>query len=185
MRSQSIIFGIGLGALALTIIPFSQAMGATSKTFYSASFHWNNGSGTSENTLRLIIGKTKKPRFNDPQLVAKIMNGQRVEAVCSIQGFESYMHGHTLLASSIDLSCKGTALGALAAPATVYFPEKLDGANSKSTSRNQPVLRFGTWLQGYQQAVLKTEFDQSARLMSEMKEIIRPGAEHVKLARAQ
>jgi hypothetical protein len=172
---------MGLGALILIGIPVSQAMGATSKTFYSASFEWNNGTGSPSNTLRLTIVKTKRPRFKDSQLVAKITNGQRVEAICSIQGVESYMCGQTLLASSIDLSCKGTSLGALAAPATVYFKD----ANSESSSRNQPVLRFGTWLQGYQQAVLKTEFDQSARLMSEMKEIIRPGAEHVKLARAQ
>lgn len=174
MKSQSIVFGMG-------ILIAMGAEGSTTKTFYRASFQWNNGAGTSRNTLRLVIAQSKKPRYNDPKLVAKIMNGQRVEAICSIQGVE----GNGTLASSVDMSCKGTALGALAAPATVYFPEKLDGANAKSTSRNMPVLRFGTWLQGYQQAVLKTEFDQSARLMNEMKEIIRPGAEHVKLARAQ
>jgi hypothetical protein len=194
---------IVLGVLILTAIPFmstaegatSRARGTLSKTLntrsgeaasiYSASFQWNEGQSNSGQTLRIVITKNKKPRFSEPKLVTKIMNGKRVEALCSIQSAESYLHGHTLLASSIDMSCKGTALGALAASATLFFPEKLDGANGQSASRNKPVLRFGTWLQGYQQAVLKTEFDQSARLMSELKEIIRPGAEHVKLARAQ
>jgi hypothetical protein len=183
-------------ALFLTAISFvSTAHGASSKTFYSASFQWNEGQSNASQTLRIVIMKNAKPRYNEPKLVAKIMNGKRVEALCSIQYVEGRTRqqtretretrGNALLASSVDMSCKGAALGALAAPATVYFRDPY----SESTSRNKPVLRFGTWLQGYQQAVLKTEFDQSARLMtefrSEMKEIIRPGAEHVKLARAQ
>jgi hypothetical protein len=79
------------------------------------------------------------------------------------------------------MSCKSAAFGALAAPATLFFRD----AYGEATSRNVPVLRLGTWLQGYQQAVLTTEYDRSARLMMEMKEMVRPGAGHVKLARAQ
>ncbi|MFL5813363.1 MAG: hypothetical protein ACJ763_07270 [Bdellovibrionia bacterium] len=180
-------------ALVLTAISFmSTAEGAPLKTFYSASFQWNEGQSNAGKTLRIVIVKNTRPRYNEPKLVAKIVNGKRVEALCSIQNVEGYTRhqktrearearGNALLASSVDMSCKGTSLGALAAPATLYFSD----VNAESTSRNKPILRFGTWLQGYQQAVLKTEFDQSARLMNEMKEIIRPGAEHVKLARAQ
>ncbi len=180
MMSYQTIVRIGLGALFLSTIPMAE--GATAeKPFFTASFKWNNGTSNSvasSNTLRLVILKNKKPGFNDPKLIAKIMSGDRVEAICGIQSLETYRAGKSLLPSSIDMSCKGTTLGALAAPATVFFRN----SNSQSTSHGAAVLRFGTWLQGYQQAVLTTEFDQSARLVEEMP---RPGAAPVKLARAQ
>lgn len=183
MISYKTMMRIGLGALFLSMIPMAEGAVA-GKTFFTATFQWNNGSSNSANSansnkaLRLVISKNKKPGFNDPKLVAKIMDGQRIEAICSVQSLETYRAGKSLLASSVDMSCKGTTLGALAAPATVFFRN----VNSKSTSRGAAVLRFGTWLQGYQQAVLTTEFDQSARLIQEMP---RPTVTPVKLARAQ
>lgn len=183
MMSYQTLVRIGLGALFLSTIPMAEGAVAE-KTFFTASFTWNNGStysghsAASSKTLRLVITKNKKPRFNEPKLIAKIMNGQHIEAICGVQSLETYKAGKSLLPSSLDMSCKGTALGALAAPATVYFRN----LNSESTSRGGAVLRFGTWLQGYQQAVLTTEFDQSARLVQEM---VRPGVTAVKLARAQ
>ncbi len=193
MKPGKIIVHIGLGVL------FLAHSAAAEKPFYAATFKWNP-SPRSGKTLQFTILKNHHHGFSDSRWIAKIdevsRDGQRVEAICSILSLETYSHGKALLISSVDMSCKSTGLGALSSPATVYFPD----ANAKSTARNTAILRFGTWLQGYQQAALTTQIDQSARFNAGVAgstrldtELIRefnpekprPGAAPVKLARAR
>jgi hypothetical protein len=200
------IIRIGMGALFLAAIP--RAEGAPAKNlYYAATFSWDTDTSASRGTLKIVLSKAQKPGYRTPQIIAKIIRvaapvasptrsktssafraiavtatemNEKLEAICSVQQVESYAmaQGKPPQAASVELSCKSAALGALTAPATLYFQD----ASGVATSRKKPVLRFGTWLQGYQQAVLTTKFDRSARLIEEF---VRPGAEHVKLARAR
>jgi hypothetical protein len=161
---------------------------ATGETLYSAIFKWS-GEAQSGKTMRIVIVKAKKPGFKDSKIVAKILNGKNCEAVCNVEKLETFGTEKSLKAASVDMSCKSAALGALAAPATVFFQNESNPFLPVS-NESKSVLRFGTWLQGYEQAVLTTEVDESARLIPELaptrgREMARSSAEAVKLARTR
>lgn len=149
---------VGLGALILMATQLAFAESPTcgkvvGKVLFSAHFDWKSPAGVSKG-LRLVIARNAKPGFKDSKFIAQIMNGDECQAVCRTETVD-------VASASLDLSCRSAAFGALAAPATVFFHNT--GAGHKSS-----VLRFGTWLQGYEQTILNTELDRSARLMQEM-----------------
>lgn len=127
---------------------------------YHASFDWKDSITQKTKKLEIIVTKNAKPGFWDSKVGARIMNGEQVEATCRADNLEvvSSESGAPKVATSMDLTCHSTSLGALGAPATVFFQ-----AGSQT-----PVLRFGSWLQGYEQAYLRVEKDRSAQLVKEM-----------------
>jgi hypothetical protein len=182
---------LAAGVFFLATVPLAEgatvsACGkATGETLYSAIFKWSS-EAQSGKTMKIIIAKAKKPGFKDSKIVAKILNGKSCEAVCNVEKLETFGSEKSLKAASVDMNCKSAALGALAAPATVFFQNESD----PSLGEPKSVLRFGTWLQGYEQASLTTEVDESARLIHELaptrgREMARSSAEAVKLARTR
>lgn len=172
----------------LICTPFAYATGGSregqgcgkvqGEVLYHARFDWKDSMTSITKNLDIVVTKTAKPGFWDSKISARIMNHGTCEAICRADNLEvvSNEPGMPSVATSMDLTCHSSSLGALGAPATVFFQS---GQNGTQT----PVLRFGSWLQGYEQAYLKVQTDQSSKLVKEM----RPDSakEQVKLANAR
>lgn len=111
---------------------------------YKADFDWM-GSSVVPKAMQLRIGSLEG-RPNEK--VAQIATGGECQAVCRIEAFEK---SNLQMPVSMDLDCRGNRLNPLAAPATLFFArgEEL-----------QPTIRFGTWLNGYQEAALRVDVDR-------------------------
>ena len=110
---------------------------------YKAAFDWM-GTSVVPKTMQLRIGAIEgRPEM----LVAQIVDGSECQAVCQIKAIE---RSNLMAPVSMDLDCRGNKLNPLAAPATLFwaYGEEL-----------QPTIRFGTWLNGYQEASLRVEMD--------------------------
>ena len=123
--------------LALILSSFvNPAKASASKNIiYSAQFKNNN------QELKLQISKDKTSK----QLLAEIISQkQGTEALCEITNRGKKYYSRTV---ALEMSCKGSKI-ALTAPATILVD------NRKQT------IRFGTWLNGYQDFALKIQLNK-------------------------
>jgi hypothetical protein len=96
--------------------------------------------------LRFVIGEPAGAGSGSS--VAQIWSGDRCQATCSSIDIEK---GEMALPISLDLQCRGEDLGgALSAHVAVLWDHGAD---------HTTVLRFGSWLEGYEQAAMKVEVD--------------------------
>ena len=96
--------------------------------------------------MRFVIGV---PEDATPgSAVAQIWSGDSCKATCSSIDFEK---GGASLPISLDLQCHGAELGALSTHVAVLW----DHGPTPTTQ-----LRFGTWLDGYEQAAVRVQVDR-------------------------
>lgn len=96
--------------------------------------------------LRFVIGEAEGGTKGSA--VAQIWAGNHCQASCSSIQFEK---GDLSMPISLDLQCRGEELGALSAHVALLWAQ----GNNTSTQ-----LRFGSWVEGYEQAALKVEVDR-------------------------
>ena len=145
------IYGVALGLLIAVVlipssgssatVPAASGCGSSLKdVHYSAIFEFKT-------PLRIKIGNQGK------QIVATIsdVKSGTCQAVCEGKffrqegGFES-----PLMPVSMQLSCNGSQFQLLSSPVTLFWA---------SAFQAQPELRFGTWINGYEQVALNVEYD--------------------------
>jgi hypothetical protein len=125
---------------------------APGKIYYSAIFH-TQGNPTPWRLVimhenRLPVFNTKKP--SKKRLFAQIETAGTPWVNCDLQHLEKDKRGKPL---ALEMSCKNIELESFTTTATVLW----NHAGKSAT------LRFGTWLQGYQQMPLTVETDGYSR----------------------
>ena len=105
---------------------------ASKKPAYLAHFEWRDGK-----KLKLVIN-TERHRP-----VAKIFSSKgEVLASCDVK----------TIADGIDLSCVSSGFSPLTSHATIFIGER--------QGKKAAILRFGTWLSGYEQTMLAVQIDR-------------------------
>jgi hypothetical protein len=105
----------------------------------------------------------------------------RLEASCSLVSLEKMDDRST----AINFKCRSARLGALTSSVTLFvIPNTRPEANILAASHPRPaVVRFGTWLEGYEQAQVTVDMDRTNSLLSHPNVIATSGADRTKLAR--
>jgi hypothetical protein len=121
---------------------------------FAGTFDWKNAHTGKTEKLRFMIGTPEKGAAKGTS-VAQIWSGKHCQASCSsidIVGRPGALEmDEASIPISLDLQCRGEALGALAARVAVLWSH---GSQPTTT------LRFGSWVDGYEQAALKVEVDR-------------------------
>ena len=120
---------------ALVALPSSQA---NAEVAYSANFKFQ------KEPMKLVISRT--PAGSSAQILAA--NGA-IQARCSLKHVERDEGSKPL---AVDMECRSAHFSPLVRPATIFWA---NGADSSA-----PALRFGTWLEGYEQVRLNVEVDR-------------------------
>lgn len=131
--------------------PAKQAWGAQ-KVYYSALFH----TSTSSTPWKLVIYK----KHSKKRLFAQISADGASLAECELRGFERNQLGQPL---TLEMGCKNTQLESFTTTATLLWDHK---------SRTSASLRFGTWLQGYEQVPLTVQMDRFTKLKRRRHQIV-------------
>jgi hypothetical protein len=113
---------------------------------FAGTFSLKSASANKNKPLRFVIGFPAES--NGDQAIAQIWSGSHCQATCSSLTLEK---GDLSMPLSLDLQCRGGELGPLSAHVAVLW----DHGPKPST-----LLRFGTWLEGYEQASIKVEVDR-------------------------
>jgi hypothetical protein len=123
---------------ALVSIP---AWVSASDAGFTAQFQWQ------DHLLQIRVAPGMKN--------ARILSQGKVLANCATKAeapmTETGRAIASLAPSQIDLECEATEFGAMTGPATLIF---------KGPGVETPVIRFGTWLDGYRQADLLVSTDR-------------------------
>jgi hypothetical protein len=127
--------------LVMALFPFQSLASETScaqplrRVEYAAEFQMKHGANAAPTSLRLLIGLPKLKK--SAKRVAQIWSGRECRALCEAKRFTR---------DSVDLQCKNAQMATFSTRASVILPET--------------ALRFGTWLQGYEQIPLKVSVDR-------------------------
>jgi hypothetical protein len=87
--------------------------------------------------------------------VAQIWAGNECRAVCKLRAFQKDDDGNPV---AMALRCEGARFSVLGSPATVTWPQFTSVGSS-----GEHVIRFGSWLTGYEDAELQVSKDLYAR----------------------
>ncbi len=117
-----------------------------SKVSYSASFQWIQPGTGKPQSHKLVVGA----QGSSGELSAQIWTGNQCEAICQPQSFDQ---DGPMSPIAMQMNCRGARLGSFTTTATLLW------GRGQTMSRT-PTLRFGTWLNGYEQAPLLVEVDQ-------------------------
>jgi hypothetical protein len=129
---------------------------------FAGTFDWKNTRTGKVEKLRFVIGTPAQGAGGTPAQgaattsVAQIWSGKQCQASCSSVDFGKSTPPGALqtdelsMPISLDMQCRGEELGALAARVAVLWNHGSKGATT---------LRFGSWVDGYEQAALKIEVD--------------------------
>jgi hypothetical protein len=148
--------------LLITTVTTANAWGAE-QTLFSARF-----SSESKSPLTLVILRNSDTGPHSlRETKAEIRKGRQLEATCSLSRVE-IMDDHSHV---IDMKCRSARLMAFVSPVSIFFTPSSSPA-SRGPSRSPAVaqtafVRFGSWLQGYQQAVLTIDYDHSRLIMNQ------------------
>lgn len=157
---DGIALSIGSAALltlssAVQAAPTPDSCSMKLKTLqFAGTFDWKNTKNGRLEKLRFVIGSPEHGEKGTS--VAQIWAGKQCQASCSsvdlgaAPGTQALEKDELSLPISLDLQCRGEELGALSARVAVLW-----GHGSKS----ETTLRFGSWVDGYEQAALKVEVD--------------------------
>ncbi len=123
----------------LPILAFVSTSAFSAELTYAASFALN--------------GKPMKVLIHRPSMnagaSAQIQSENARVASCEVKSIE---RDETMKPVAVVMDCQNPGFKQLANTVTVFWP----GLNPQ----NVPVIRFGTWLSGYEQAKLKVEVDR-------------------------
>lgn len=123
---------------------------------FSAAFQWSEA-GTPRGDYLLQM----KDRS------AQILQGNRCVAFCTVQtraknkgaknapgsGLSGRKLAETQFPEAVDLECRATDLSGMVTPASLIF-------RTEQGAGKTPILRFGSWVNGYQETELKVQVDQ-------------------------
>jgi hypothetical protein len=112
---------------------------------FSGTFNLKSPHAPGTQALRFVIGTPENDKSG--MAVAQIWSGTRCQASCSSVDMEK---GDLSMPISLDLQCHGEALGPLSAHVAVLWDHGAD---------HSTLVRFGSWLEGYEQASMKVEVD--------------------------
>lgn len=115
---------------------------------FAGTFDWKSGSSGKIEKRRFVIGTPAHGAVGTS--VAQIWAGNHCQASCSSVDLGAGVTGFSL-PISLDLQCRGEELGALSARVAVLWSHG---------SKSETMLRFGSWVDGYEQAALRVELDQ-------------------------
>lgn len=111
----------------------------TGETVYSARFKKSLGQDAG---WKLVVTRSKAWIRQDGK--------SSCQAECTVKGYDE--EGPELR-PTIRMSCRSTGLAALKSEATLILPARGEKVHA-------PMLRFGTWLTGYQRIPLRVEVDR-------------------------
>lgn len=163
--------GILLAAVVFTLLPrkasATECSGAPmGKRWFQAEFSWKGKDRPVSKTavlpqesLQLTIARPAGSAFGAPD-VAQIWSPKGgCQAVCESLGLERDESGKP---SFLKLNCKAPHLKLLTVPVTVFWPAY--GTEAHSSNRQDPmVIRFGSWLEGFEQTSLQVSYDRADR----------------------
>lgn len=113
---------------------------------FSASFEWNATNGANHK-MSVRIAKNSAD--------AQILAGTQCLAVCHVKPEAADTEiGRTIASITpqhVDLDCSAADFSALTGPATLIF---------RGIGVDTPLIRFGTWLDGYREASLTIQADR-------------------------
>jgi hypothetical protein len=113
---------------------------------FSASFEWKAENGA---------GHKMSVRIARDTADAQILSGNQCLAVCRVKPDAPETEIGRTIASirprQIDLDCTASDFAALTGPATLIF---------RGVGVDTPMIRFGTWLDGYREASLTVQADR-------------------------
>ncbi|MEK6579996.1 MAG: hypothetical protein AABZ55_12275 [Bdellovibrionota bacterium] len=137
----SAIFAVPVLVLAT---PASPCQLEASKPHFLATFELKAGAEKSQQMVFCV----SKPgtEIDKTPIEAEIWSDRGREAICK----HTYFERDGLSPLSMILDCRSTRLLPLNTPVTLYWP---------SGEINGAVLRFGTWLNGYTQTLLRIKID--------------------------
>lgn len=139
--------GLPVQALAL---PASPCQSEKQSAHYLATFELKSEVAK----LRPMVFCVNQPGAESEKspISAEIWSSQGREAICK----HTYFEREGLAPISMILECKSARFGPLNTPVTLYWP---------SGEVREPVLRFGTWLNGYFQTPLRVKYDHFTRTL--------------------
>jgi hypothetical protein len=108
---------------------------------YAAHFEWPQAGPGEKNSLQLLIGSRESSKTGET--VAQIWSGNQCQLSCLSTQLDP---------TALELKCRSAQLGMLTTSATVLW-------NRDAKPGHEATLRFGTWLEGYEQAPLRVEID--------------------------
>jgi hypothetical protein len=145
-------FQLGFVSFLITLayaLPAHAAKKAQTTTDYWAQFEWRDG-----RKMQLVIfEKSAHHAFAQIQT----LDGKAL-ASCDVKPLDN---------SAIDMTCKSSGFSPLTSHAALYIGER--------QGKKAGILRFGTWLSGYEQAVLEVKIDRSNRLRAPVLAVERKG----------
>jgi hypothetical protein len=113
---------------------------------FAATFEWQAANGANH-PMSVRIAKDSTH--------AQILAGDQCLAICQVKPNEPDSEISRTIASitpqHVDMECSAAEFAALTGPATLIF---------RGIGYESPVIRFGTWLDGYREAGLKIQADR-------------------------
>lgn len=151
--------GVLLVALLLILANARHSLGAVDrgcgvsfkKVDYSAQFTWKG------KLSNLSVGTAiENGKLRWLAQIASTRGGvQSCQAICEVQHLEVDRFRESAPVS-LDMKCQSSGFAPLETKAVLLWASEIQQA---------PMLRFGTWLSGYQDAVLKVELDGFVKAM--------------------
>jgi hypothetical protein len=144
------ILSILFAGLAFPVWALADTCAVLENPAFAASFEWKAENGASHKmSVRIAAGP------EDGKEEAQITSGKQCLAVCHVKPDAPETDIGRTIASitprQIDLDCSAAEFAALTGPATLIF---------KGAGVDAPMIRFGTWLDGYREASLKVQADR-------------------------
>lgn len=124
--------------LALLAFLFAQApalanipcAGPLRKVYYKAGFDWK------KSPMTMTVGRDRRG-----EVIVQLRSDNGCEATCQIRGLED---------DGIELGCRSFKFSPLTSPAMLFISHEISSPS---------FMRFGSWLEGYEQTRLSVAFD--------------------------
>jgi hypothetical protein len=121
------------------------------KLLYSAYFNWE------KSPMQIQLGTLDRPmEAGRSNMAAVLISGKSVQAICQRSLKAEQLAAWAGNDDAITMTCTGAAFAPLSTTVTLFIADTLP----------KPVLRFGTWLQGYREVTLTHEPVKPAPLLA-------------------
>lgn len=150
-----LLVGVVIAGLILTRTAFSAPRSACPVEFkdlsFSAEFNWAQWNGRGQMPMKVQFGSRRAATGHGTRLVARVLGASGCQAVCEVLSFQKSSTGAPV---SAELACRSPGFHALTSSVTVFWAHPKTG---------EPVIRFGRWLDGFEETSLRVELDQLSR----------------------